>query len=199
MESTYEDDGMTWQLFKNGDNKAFAFIYKKYSPALYEYGMRMLQHEDSVKDAIHDLFVKLWQNRKSFSATNNIKYYLIAAFRNTIFSLKGEESKLPQVELNDTDGFDMEFSIESEYIRNEELGNQSAQLLEAMNKLSARQKEMIYLRFFEEMDYKQIAETMNISVKATYKLSARALDALREIMDLPASTILFLLLLYRVK
>jgi RNA polymerase sigma factor (sigma-70 family) len=199
MELPYKEDSETWQLFKDGDKQAFAFIYNKYSPTLYEYGMRMLQHEDSVKDAIHDLFVKLWQNRRSFSVTNNIKYYLIAAFRNTIFTLKGLEDRLPQVELSETDGFDLEFSLEAEYIRNEELANQSAQLLEAMNKLSARQKEIIYLRFFEEMDYNQIAEAMNISVKATYKLSARALDALREIMNLPASTIFFLLLLYRAR
>lgn len=199
MNLAEKDDSSLWQKFKDGDPQTFEFIYKTYSPTLYEYGMRMLQHEDSVKDAIHDLFVKLWHNRNSYSATNNIKYYLIAALRNTIFTLKGLEKRFPQVELNDTVGFDLGFSIETEYIRNEELSSQTAKLLEAMNKLSARQKEIIYLRFFEEMNYNEIAEVMNISVKATYKLSARALDALRVVMNIPVSTIIFLLLNYKLR
>jgi len=197
MNLAEKDNSILWQKFKDGDPQTFEWIYNTYSPALYEYGMRMLQHEDSVKDAIHDLFVKLWQNRNSYSATNNIRYYLLAALRNTIFTLKGLEKRFPQVELNDAIGFNLVFTAETEYIRNEELSSQTANLLAATNKLSARQKEIIYLRFFEEMNYDQIAEVMNISVKAAYKLSARALDALRIVMNIPVSTIAFLLLHYK--
>jgi RNA polymerase sigma factor (sigma-70 family) len=195
MALSFEDDSVTWQLFKNGDKAAFSFIYSCYSPNLYEYGMRMLSNEDQTRDAIHDLFVKLWQNRKSVGHTDNIKYYLIKAFRNTIFTLKGLEKRMPLVDLEEAHHFNLEFTPESAYIQNEQLNKLSRNLLDALNQLSPRQKEIIYLRYFEELDYNQAAEAMNISVKAAYKLSARALEALKEIMQLPLSLIVFLLLI----
>ncbi|ACU02286.1 MULTISPECIES: RNA polymerase sigma factor [Pedobacter] len=197
MELPFTDDSVTWQLFKNGDKKAFSFIYTTYSPNLYEYGMRILQDEELTRDAIHDLFVKLWQNRKSIGTTNNIKYYLITALRNTIFTLKGIENRMQLTGLNEADAFHLDFTLESAYIRKEDLNLLSIQLLDALNQISPRQKEILYLRYFEELDYNQIAEMMNISVKGAYKLSARALEALRELMKLPLSLLLFLLLMGR--
>ena len=195
MELVFKDDSVTWQLFKNGNQEAFSFIYTSYSPNLYEYGMRMLQDEDLTRDVMHDLFVKLWQNRKTAGPTNNIKYFLISSFRNLLFTHKGIENRMPREDLQESTGFNMEFTPESEYIRTEQLRQLSKQLLEALNKLSPRQKEIIYLRYFEELDYNQVAELMNMSVKAAYKLSARALDTLREIMNLPVSLIFFLLMI----
>jgi RNA polymerase sigma factor (sigma-70 family) len=195
MEFPIKDDSTIWQLFKNGNKESFSFIYSRHMPNLYEYGMRMLQNEELTRDAIHDLFVKLWQNRKTVGFTDNIKYYLITSFRNTIFTLKGIENRMPIVDLDEASGFSLDFNLESEYIRKEQLNELSKNLLEAMNQLSPRQKEVLYLRYFEELNYNEVAELMNISVKAAYKLSARALEALRELMKLPLSVILFLLLM----
>lgn len=195
MEFLFKDDSTTWQLFKNGDKSAFSFIYSHHTPNLYEYGMRMLQNEDLTRDAIHDLFVKLWQNRKTVGFTDNIKYYLISSLRNMIFTLKGIESRMPLVDLNEISSFNLDFNLESEYIRKEQLNELSKNMLDALNQLSPRQKEILYLRYFEELDYNDVAELMNISVKAAYKLSARALEALRELMKLPLSVVLFLLLI----
>ena len=195
MEFVFQDDSATWQLFKNGDQQAFAYIYTRYSPNLYEYGMRMLQDEDVTRDVMHDLFVKLWQNRQSAGSTNNIKYYLITSLRNLIFTRKSIDNRMLHEELHESTGFNMEFTPESEYIRKEQLGQLSELLLEALNKLSPRQKEIIYLRYFEELDYNEVAELMNMSVKAAYKLSARALDTLREIMKIPITLIFFLLMI----
>jgi RNA polymerase sigma factor (sigma-70 family) len=89
----------------------------------------------------------------------------------------------------------MVFSVESEFIKKENQSVQTQKLIEALNQLTARQKEVIYLRYFEEMEYEEIAGIMNITVKATYKLTARGLDALRQILDVsPSSLILFLAL-----
>ncbi len=196
MELVFKDDSVTWELFKNGDQQAFSFIYTSCSANLYEYGMRMVQDEDLTRDAMHDLFVKLWQNRQSVGPTNNIKYYLLTAFRNLLLTQRGIENRMPREDLQESTGFNMEFTPESDYIRSEQLDVLSKQLLEALNQLSPRQKEIIYLRYFEELDYNQVAELMNLSVKGAYKLSARALDALREIMKLPVSMIFFLLMVH---
>ncbi|MNR65987.1 RNA polymerase sigma factor [compost metagenome] len=46
--------------------------------------------------------------------------------------------------------------------------------------MTARQREIIHLRFFEELPYTDIAEIMGLSTKDTYKLYYRALDSLKK-------------------
>ena len=43
---------------------------------------------------------------------------------------------------------------------------------------------MIYLRYFEELDYAEIAVIMEVTVKAVYKLTARGLETLRQIRNI---------------
>ena len=53
-------------------------------------------------------------------------------------------------------------------------------LRNAMRRLTPRQKEAVFFRFYENMSYEEIADILNISVKATYKLVARAILMLRD-------------------
>ncbi|WP_293788408.1 sigma-70 family RNA polymerase sigma factor [uncultured Pedobacter sp.] len=187
-------DTVLWSRLLNGEKDALDQIYKAHFQALYQYGMRMLHQEDEVKDCLHNLFVKLWENRKKLNPTTQIRYYLLAALRNTIVNHRTKESKYEKVEANDEYLFDLNFTLESAYIRKEEIHEKTAKLAAAMNQLTPRQKEIIYLKYFEELDYSQIAEIMGLTTKGTYKLSARALDALREIMKVDKTSMVLLLL-----
>ncbi|GGE52142.1 DNA-directed RNA polymerase sigma-70 factor [Pedobacter psychrotolerans] len=186
-----------WQNFLKGDRLALNEIYNRNLSPLYHYGMRMLQDEEVVRDCLHNLFVKLWINQKNLKPTNNIKYYLISALRNTIINYKNAEKRFQKVELNEAETFDLKFSVESEYIKKEEQQEKMLKLSEAMNKLTARQKEVIYLKYYEEMDYDQIAEIMDLTKKGTYKLSARALEALREVLNVDKAILLALLMAWK--
>jgi len=183
-----------WSRLLKGEEDAMDQIYKVHFQSLYQYGMRMLHQEDEVKDCLHNLFVKLWENRKNLKPTTHIRYYLLAALRNTIVNHQTKEFKYEKIEANDDHVFDLNFTLESAYIRKEEMHEKAAQLAAAMNQLTPRQKEIIYLKYFEELDYSQIAEIMNLTTKGTYKLSARALDALKEIMKVDKTLLVLLLL-----
>jgi RNA polymerase sigma factor (sigma-70 family) len=187
------DIGDVWASFLNGDQNALKQIYLDHHKALFQYGMRMLLDEEACRDCIHNLFVKIWTNRKSLRYTDNIKYYLISALRNEIINYKTKENRYDHQPLN-VEEFMLDFSVESAYIRKEEANEQTKKMADAMNQLTARQKEIIYLRFFEELDYDQIAEMMDITVKGAYKLSARAIDALKEIMQVDKVVLIGMLL-----
>lgn len=196
MNVATEDAGL-WQAFKEGDREAFRSLYFFYFSHLYEYGMRLVNNADRVKDGIHDLFVKLWNNRANLSQVIAVRPYLLVALRTTLYNrlerdnritLTGEAENLP---------FDLVFSVESAYIQKETHSVQAQQLIAALNQLTPRQKEVLYLRYFEELPYEEIAALMSITVKATYKLSARGLDALRDLMKMNGPSLLFLLLLVK--
>lgn len=183
-------DTQLWQSFKKGDEEAFSAIYKAHSPALYAYGMRILQDEDHVKDVMHSLFVKLWNNKNTTGNTDNVRFFLLRALKNAIISYKAREGKTDKIDQWGEALFAFNVTPESIYIQREETAIQANQLMNAINQLSSRQKEIIYLKYFEELDYTEIAEIMDITVKGAYKLSARAIDSLKLIMQSPKSVII---------
>lgn len=176
-----DSDSELWQKFRDGSEDAYAFIYEKFAPVLFHYGYRISQDEDLVKDCIQDLFVNLWLSRYKLGATNSIKFYLFRSLRREIFR-KGNDMKAFQY--HDLEAFTGdEPSLEDLWIRSEEEHVRNEALSKTFTNLSVRQREIIFFRFFENMDFDQISLLMDITPRAAYKLVYRALDAIRNSID----------------
>jgi len=188
------EDLILWKKLLTGESDALKQIYDRHSASLYQYGMRMLHDEESVKDCLQDVFIKIWMNHSTLSPTNNIRFYLIAALRNSIINFQLLETRYKKVDIQEHEVFDLNFTVEAAFIKSEEMHEKAQELSLAMNQLSTRQKEIVYLRYFEEMDYDQIAHIMDFSKNSAYKLSARALESLRVIMGLEKSVLIGILL-----
>lgn len=160
--------------------------------------MRRTNDEELTRDTIQDLFVKLWTNRKNLRMTEQVKYYLLTAFKNSLLNALTRRGHRKDQPAADPDNFLLHFS-EPFHLTETERAQKSAQLLDALNQLSPRQKEIIYLRYFEELEYDQIATLLDISAGATYKLHYRALEALKEILALSRGDLLILLLAIRIR
>ena len=190
-------DTALWDAFRQGDEQAYAAIYEHYAASLYEYGLRLTQEEFLVRDALHDLFVNLWTRRAKLGPVDNMGYYLLTGLRNALLDKKRRDQRYQHVDLAEASAFHLSFSPEAEAQQHAEQGEQAARLRAAVEQLSPRQKQVIYLRYYQELEYAQIAELLAINVKGVYKLTARALDALKEIMNLPRPLLLALLLAWR--
>ena len=184
MTNLAENDPFLWQAFQQGDRESFAKIYHRYFNNLFEYGARIIEDRELVKDCIHDLFIKLWSNKLNLGNVANVRSYLLVSLRGTIYNRIQRNSKHRTQEIQEDQNFELAFSVENELIRREELNANAKELLKTINQLTSRQKEFIYLRYFEDLNYDEIATMLNISTKATYKLSARALESLRQIYNL---------------
>ncbi|WP_223577969.1 RNA polymerase sigma factor [Sphingobacterium sp. GVS05A] len=68
--------------------------------------------------------------------------------------------------------------MESSYIATEEQRGNALKLIQALEQLTGKQKEVIFLRYFEELSYEEISVLTNISVKSLYKLNNRAMATL---------------------
>lgn len=156
--------------------------------------MRRTDDPDLVKDSIQDIFVRLWTNRATIKPTDNIKYYLLHALKNQLINVAKAPAQSRVGSIEEAGDFIMHFPPDSELLRKEQHGEQARRLQEALNGLTPRQKEIIYLRYFEELSYEEIASIMNISVKGAYKLLYRAVDALKEIMKISRKDLLLLLI-----
>ena len=197
MINSAADDIHLWKAFRQGDRDSFAKIYHRYFHNLFEYGARIMEDRELVKDCIQDLFIKLWTNRLNLGNVENVRAYLLVSLRGTIYNRIQKNTKHRSQEIQENQNFELVFSVENELIRREHLNSQAKELLKSINLLTTRQKEFIYLRYFEDLNYDEIASIMSISTKATYKLSARSLEGLREIYTLskPSFLVFFPLLI----
>lgn len=173
-------DTKIWAKFKDGDNNALSLIYSENSKKLYLYGLKFTTNHSIVEDAIQDLFSDLIRNRKNLGETNNIQFYLIKSFKRR---LQRQLQKEKRYNLQDNDGeyvFEITYSIEQTIILEEISNHKLKSLHKALNDLTPRQKEVIYLKFTKEFEYGEIAEIMELSIEGCRNLIYKALKSLKD-------------------
>lgn len=184
-----------WDKFIEGDQQAFEQIYRALLPSLYEYGMRRVKDEDYVRDSIQDIFIRFWENRNRLKAISNPKHYLLVALKNSLLNAQLRDGRLSS--FGENDDFQLTYDVESTYIAAEEQRGNALRLIQALEQLTGKQKEVIFLRYFEELSYEEISVLTNISIKSLYKLNNRAISTLKDIMGMPKQHLL--VLLYMIK
>jgi len=171
-----------WKEFIKGNKKALALVFQGFYEELFNYGKKLTGSKNLAEDGLQDLFLKLWINREKLPEIDNHKAYLFTSLRNLLIdSLRWQSRFLNILEINGNDLFEIEFSIEDILIRKQVDMEVREKLLDAMNKLSSRQKEAIYLRFFEGLEFETISSIMEINIQSVRNSIHRGIMALREI------------------
>ncbi|WP_316822000.1 sigma-70 family RNA polymerase sigma factor [Pedobacter gandavensis] len=187
-----------WQSFKTGNSESFEYLYKSYASGLYNYGSKFSKDNDLIKECIQDLFVGLWTRRSTLGNPDHLKNYLYKSFRHLVFKKTFQLQNFEVYEEDsDTYSFQVSLNMEEAIIDGEQRNKVTEQLNLALARLTARQREAVFLRFYEQLSYEEIAEVMDISVKASYKIMARALGFLKE--NLSKEDFLLLSLLIHLK
>lgn len=173
-------DSVVWRAFKSGDRKAFDYIFRKHVRLLYAYGGKITKDQNLVEDCIQDLFVELWQRRVALADVNTIKYYLLKGLRRRITRRLSTDKALvieDTAVLEQNSG--MEFPLEFRIIEEQAAVEQRENLFRAISLLSKRQREAIYLKFYEKISYEQLADIMNLGLKSAYNVIGKAIETLR--------------------
>jgi RNA polymerase sigma factor (sigma-70 family) len=182
-----------WMLTLDGDTDAFHFIHGALFGGLYDYALKLLRDGQMADDAVQELFVKIWVKRSVIGPLQKVKPYFFTALRRQILN-QLRNRQLRELRIGSLPKPDIDFSPEEIVVRNEEYSSLQAKIAAVLNELPKRQREVIYLHYFEEMDYTQIAEVMGIHYQSVLNLTQKALQKLRS-MDL-LSVLLSLSVLY---
>jgi RNA polymerase sigma factor (sigma-70 family) len=179
--SVRADEVELWISFRSGRREALNAIFQKYARALYSYGRNITADRDIISDCIQDIFLELWIKRATLSTeVNSIKYYLIKALRRRILrNLSSARTRTGQP-ISDDYSNEIEFNIEFSLIQAELSEELSSQLKISVATLSKGQQEAVYLKFYENMTYEEVASVMHTNVKAVYNLIGKAIISLRK-------------------
>lgn len=162
-------DKLLWNSFKEGSRKSFQYIYDQNFEQLLRYGLKFSSNQSMVEDQIQELFIYLWQKKENLEIHGSITGYLLWSLRNRIV----KQQKATKT-----------YSIENEYALLERSDDSLDEdkfdnLLESLECLPPKQREVIHLKYFQNMDGEEIAKIMNITIGATYNLISRAVINLK--------------------
>lgn len=183
-DTTNKEDQWLWKTFLSGDDKSLETLYRRYFNRLYDYGNKWFDNATLVEDSIQDLFIKLIKNHSNLSGDISVKHYLFKAFRSVIFDKLRSKKIMQDLDEHTDHHFALSISPEAKFIQDEEELEIKQKLEDALKNLTPRQREAIFLRYEQDIAYNEIADMMSLTTKATYKLMARAIDALKVVMQL---------------
>ena len=173
-------DAELWNAFRQDDKGAFAYLYSKFSPVLYRYGYHLCRNRDQTEDCMQDLFVHLYQHRSHLGETNSIKFYLYRSLRRRIAEKSHANSRwVSDEEVTVRPEFELDMPAEAGLIDEQTAREHKQKLDYLLNRLPKRQKEALYLMYFDELSYPDIAQVMGLEIKSVYNLIYNALVSLR--------------------
>ncbi|MDU1892888.1 MAG: sigma-70 family RNA polymerase sigma factor [Dysgonomonas sp.] len=169
----------------------YSQIYRKYVDELFSYGIGLGFSESKCMDAIHDIFCKIYTNKKELDNVLNLKYYLFRSLKNRLIDIYKQENKVKFKEIEEYN-FSIEVSVIDAIIDEEERHILKNKVELLMQSLSNNQREAIYLRYMLEMDYDEIGKLLNINAESVRKLVYRGIDKLRGQTSLDIAIVILL-------
>lgn len=161
---------------QQGDVAALEELYQRFHPELYLYALKLTSSQQLAEDAIQDTFVEIWKYRAQLGKVNSLRFYLLQALRNRCIKILKRRKRFLRV--RDTSP---QVIIEPEELKLKDNRQETKQKIAiALNSLSSRQKEIIYLKYYENLDYQEIASLLSINYQSVVNHVHRAIVRLRE-------------------
>ncbi len=168
-----------WSRFQRGDQAALSQIYHQYYKDLYRYGYKITDDSDLTRDYLQAFFLYLWERREHLQALDTIRFYLIKAFRRHVFRAMEKEARFAK-SAEASDAAAITFSHEEVLADQESESARNGYVAQLLNTLSPRQREIIYLRYYEEMSPGEIAEVLSINYQSVINHLHQALHRMRD-------------------
>lgn len=170
-----------WDSFRNGSREALNQIFEKYARHVFAYGKKITPDQALISDCIQDLFVELWLKRGILTPEiKSIKFYLIKSIRRRILRRLSADARVIGKPIPDEYNLRVQCNIESQMVDDQLSGEIRSCLENSLSALSESQREAVYLKFYENLSYDQIACIMNTNVKAVYNLISKSMISLRK-------------------
>jgi len=169
-----------WTRLKDGDQQAFLELYKKHYIGLINYGLKLTGNRELTKDCITQVLLKLWDKRKELAPVENVRSYLLTCLRRELYAELRSENRRSKSSQNLQKELDMEeLPYEEHIIRLQTNELTQHKLLTAFEKLTEREKELLRLRFFEDLNYDAIAVQCGITKRTAYNIIYHALHVIK--------------------
>lgn len=178
MQATFpqKSDKELWNLLRKGNKAAFSLLYKRHIQILFNFGLKLTSDREIIKDTLQELFTEFWNKQATLAEVEYVKVYLIKAFRYKLLRAISKANKTTIYNLEDL----LKDMPEEEIIENELALERKKLLKERLELLPERQREVIYLRYFQNLKNDEIATIINVNYQSVSNILYRGLKNLKK-------------------
>ncbi len=176
-------DERVWQELRKDNVKALKTLFLRHHNHLYNYGIKLSRDRFLVEDCIHNLFFKIWDRRQHLNEVQSVKSYLWISFRRDLIRLLNSNKREMLTDTIQDYSPSIRFNSEELFIQRERKIECGAALEKALNQLPDRQKEAVFLKFFNGMGYDEIQQIMSINYQTARNYVYGGVEALKMYFD----------------
>lgn len=172
-----ETDDELFILLQKGNERAFTAIYERYHKLLYVVAYKYLKDNDAAKDAVQQIFLKLWESRSAFSIPINLRNYLYTMLKNHV--LNEIRNNYTALEKN----YELTQEVveyENEILFKLEEKEMSEQLYQAINNLPKQKKAICLYKLKDNLSNQEIAKKMQLSIPTVKTHYSQSIKLLRD-------------------
>lgn len=181
-------DAELFELLRKGNKDALAALFSRFYDNLLHYGCRITQQEHLVEECIQELFLYIFESHNRLGDVKYVKAYLYRSLHRRILQILNKERHRSGELIEDPEAAEHLFS-EEDFFPQEASLRQS--LKAALNSLPSQQREAIYLRYYNNLSTKEIAEVMGVANQTVLNTLYLALKKIRNHLSLPELILTF--------
>lgn len=168
-----------WRESQQGDSVAFRHLADRLYRTLFNYACHFTGNREFIKDSIQELLILVWRKRERIQMEFVSLYFLKALRNQLIQEYRRSGSSGPFADIDDFGHLSDYRTIEGEIMENEAYSRDQYRVRSAIDELPKRQREAVFLKYYEGMDNEKIAELMQINKQSVANLLFRALTAIK--------------------
>ncbi|GGB78158.1 RNA polymerase sigma factor [Dyadobacter sediminis] len=186
-----------WHQSQAGDSLAFCQLADKQYRTLFNYATSFTSDREFIKDSIQELMIHIWERRQNIHI-QYVSIYFLKALRNQLFQeLRRHHPAVAQLDADEVNQISDFQTVETEIERNELFNENKAKVRTALEELPRRQKEAIFLKYYEGMDNEQIADLMQVNRQSVANLLFKGIACLKSQIKSVGTAISILVLFLR--
>ena len=181
-----------WQQSKAGDSVAFCQLADKLYRTLFNYAISFTNDREYIKDAIQELMIHIWEKRQTITI-QFVTIYFLKSLRNQILQeYRRNKNNYPYLDLDEIEEMTDNHTIETQIEEKESYLESQRKVRNAIEELPKRQKEAIFLKFYEGLENEQIADLMQVNRQSVANLLFKAITTLKSQIPLLSHWILII-------
>ncbi|MCX7716478.1 MAG: RNA polymerase sigma factor [Endomicrobia bacterium] len=168
----------------NGNKDLYAVIIKRYQNFVFTIVERLISNKEDVKDIVQEIFIKIYFSLYKYDIKYEFKSWLYKVAINYVLDfIKSKNSKY-KIIISIEDKNISQYCIEHPKIELDiELKEKLKKIGDIINRLKPKYREVIILRYIEELKVEEIAEILNVSCNNVKIRLHRAIKMVRNLLN----------------
>lgn len=162
---------------RTGDRVIFTAMVRQYLDPMLRFSIKVTGSDDYAHDIVQNVFIRVWAKGKRWAPKSSVAAYLFTAVRNGSINQMSVERNRHKIEAR----------IRGEAEDSTSESDSDVLLISDLNAclelLTDRQRQAIHLRYYQGLSVQEVAEVLNIDLRATRRLLSRSISSLQSIFS----------------